>query len=72
MTLGGARREQQISSETVGIFGEGARLQRGDRAPRPLRGRVCIYDAGAMRRWKEVEPPEKVVEQARKGGFLED
>jgi len=25
-----------------------------------------------MRRWKEVEPPEKVVEQARKGGFLED
>jgi len=40
--------------------------------PHPLRGRVCIYDAGAMRRWKEVEPPEKVVEQARKGGLLED
>ena len=31
---------------------------------------LCIFDPGALRRWKEVELPEKVVEQAITGGFL--
>jgi hypothetical protein len=32
---------------------------------------LCIYDPGAVRRWKEVELPDKVVKQAIEGGFAE-
>jgi hypothetical protein len=31
---------------------------------------LCIFDENALGRWKEVELPEKVVEQAVAGGFL--
>jgi hypothetical protein len=36
----------------------------------PTHHPLCIFDAGALRRWKEVELPEKVLDQAVKGGFL--
>jgi hypothetical protein len=31
---------------------------------------LCIYDPGALRRWKEVEVSKKVLDQAASGGFL--
>ena len=33
---------------------------------------LCIYDPGAVRRWQEVELPAQVLNQAVKGGFLDD
>jgi hypothetical protein len=38
----------------------------------PAHHPLCIFHPNALQRWKEVEVPEKVVEQARTGGFLED
>ncbi len=37
----------------------------------PAHHPLCIYDPGAARRWQEVELPEKVVQQAARGGFIE-
>jgi hypothetical protein len=36
----------------------------------PMHHPLCIFDAGALRRWKEVQVPQKVVDQAVSGGFL--
>jgi hypothetical protein len=36
----------------------------------PTHHPLCIFDEKAVRRWREVELPKKVVEQAVKGGFL--
>jgi hypothetical protein len=33
---------------------------------------LCIFDENALVRWKEIELPENVVDQAAKGGFLDE
>jgi hypothetical protein len=44
----------------------GAWGKRGSEAHHPL----CIFDEKALGRWREIELPGRVAEQARSGGFL--
>jgi hypothetical protein len=38
----------------------------------PAHHPLCIFDEHALRRWKEVEVPQKVVDQAKAGGFMQE